>query len=106
MLRQFLIYLIMSILVVVFARYAHILVVYIAMLFTFLKVKLGPVFSQNGWGLIVRNIIILVILPLILSSIPALSYRLFKGKGREMPHFLILTWIFWIIIVFSILLVR
>ncbi|MBA2649070.1 MAG: hypothetical protein H0U75_05610 [Legionella sp.] len=104
MLRHFSIYLILSILIVIFAKYAHFAVVYIGFLVKFIQVKLEPIFNQTGWGLVVRNILVLVGLPLILAAIPALCYRLIQG--REMPHFLMLTWILWLIIVFSNILVR
>jgi hypothetical protein len=106
MLRQLFLYLFLSILVVVFARYAHLGILYIATLFAFIQIKLEPLFNQTGWGFTVRNVIILVSLPVFFAAVPALSYRLIKGKGREMPHFIPLIWIFWIILLFSILLIR
>ncbi|MBN9229752.1 MAG: hypothetical protein BGO90_11060 [Legionella sp. 40-6] len=104
MLRQSLIYLLLSILVVVFAKYAHLLVVYIDMFFTYINLKLSPIFSRTGWGLVIRKILVLVILPIILTAIPALIYRVIKGK--DMPHFIAITWVLWTVIVFSDILVR
>ena len=75
MLRHSLIYLILSILVVVFAKYAHLLVVYVDMFFTYVNIKLTPIFSQTGWGLNIRKILILVLLPIIITAIPALIYK-------------------------------
>lgn len=104
MLRQSLIYLLLSILIVVFARYAHILIVYITMFFTYLNFKLTPVFSTTGWGPMIRKILILMFIPLVITSIPALGYRVIKGK--DMPHFLPTLWVIWTIIVLSIILIR
>jgi hypothetical protein len=104
MLRQSLIYLLLSILVVLFAKYAHLLVVYIDMFFVYINVKLAPVFNPTGWGLLVRKMLVLVILPIIIAGIPALIYRAIKGK--EMPYFLPLVWVIWVIIVLSDILVR
>lgn len=104
MLRQTLIYLLLSILVVVFAKYAHLLIVYIDTFFTYVNVKLSPVFSQTGWGLIIRKMLVLMLLPIAITSIPALLYRAIKG--REMPHFIFITWIIWTVIVLSDILIR
>lgn len=104
MLRQSLIYLLMSILVVIFATYAHLLVVYVDMFFTYVNIKLTPIFSQTGWGLVIRKILVLVLLPVALTAVPALLYRAIKGK--DMPHFIAITWTLWTIIVLSDILVR
>lgn len=104
MLRQSLIYLLLSILVVVFSKYAHLLIVYIDMFFTYVSVKLTPIFSPTGWGLIIRKVLVLMLIPIIITAIPALIYRAIKG--REMPHFIAITWVIWTIIVLSDILIR
>ncbi|WP_040534644.1 hypothetical protein [Legionella drancourtii] len=104
MLRQSLIYLLLSILVVVFAKYAHLLVVYIDVFFTYVNIKLTPIFSQTGWGLVIRKILVLVLLPIALTAVPALIYRAIKGN--DMPHFIAITWTLWTVIVLSDILVR
>ncbi|MBI2784880.1 MAG: hypothetical protein HYX60_00645 [Legionella longbeachae] len=104
MLRQSLIYLLLSILIVVFAKYAHLIVVYVDMFFTYVNLKLTPIFSQTGWGLVIRKILILVLLPVALTAVPAFAYKLIKGG--DMPHFIAMTWIIWLVIVLSDILVR
>lgn len=104
MLKQALIYLILSILVVVFAKYFHALVIYIDMVYTLFNSKISPIFSNSSIGVTIRHIIVLTALPIILAGIPAAGYRLIKGG--QMPHFYFITWLFWLIIVLSVLLVR
>ncbi len=104
MLRQSLVYLLLSILLVVFAKYAHLLIVYIDVFFTYINIKLTPIFNPTGWGLIVRKILVLMVLPVILTAIPALIYR--AVKGREMPHLLPTIWVIWTIIVLSDILIK
>lgn len=104
MLRQSLIYLLLSILVIIFAKYAHMLIVYIDMLYAFINVKLTPIFSQGGLGPLIRKVILLVFIPVLIAAIPALSYRLIKGK--EMPYLLELTWCVWLVIVLSNILIH
>ena len=104
MLRQSLIYLALSILIVIFAKYAHLLVVYIDLFFTHINVRLSPIFSQTGWGLVIRKIIVLMALPIMLTAAPALVYR--GIKGHEMPHFISIMWVIWTIIVLSDILIR
>jgi hypothetical protein len=104
MLRQALIYFILSILVVAFARFAHMLIVYIDMLYAFINMKLAPIFTHNGLGLTIRKTILLVSIPIIIAAIPALTYRLVKGN--DMPYFLELTWCLWLVVVLSNILIH
>lgn len=104
MLRQSLIYIFLSILVVIFAKYAHTIVVYIDLFYTWMSIKLAPIFSHTSTGVIIRNIVMLVLLPVIVACIPALIYRLIKGQ--TMPYFIELTWCVWLVIVLSVLLIR
>lgn len=104
MFRQCLIYLLLSILVVVFARFAHNLIVYIDIFYAFINFKLAPIFSHTGVGIMIRKVILLVFIPVIIAAVPALGYRVIKGK--DMPYFFEFTWTLWLIIVLSNILVR
>ncbi|HHF7348073.1 TPA: hypothetical protein ACPSKE_001250 [Legionella feeleii] len=104
MLRQSLIYLALSILVVIFAKYAHMLIVYIGMLYVFINVKLTPIFSQSGLGLMIRKVILLVLIPILIAAVPALTYRLIKGN--DMPYLIEFTWCLWLVIVLSNILIH
>lgn len=104
MLRHSLIYFLLSVLVVLFAKYAHLIIVYIDLFFTYINLKLTPIFSPTGWGLVIRKILVLMVLPILITAIPALIYRAIKGK--EMPHFIAITWVVWTIIVLSEILIR
>lgn len=105
MIRQSIIYLILTILVVLFAQYAHLLIVYIDMFYTYLNVKLAPFFSHLGtYSFFLRKVLLLTLIPVLIAAIPALIYRLVYR--RKMPHFIGLTWCLWLIIVLSNVLVR
>lgn len=104
MLKQSLIYLLVSILVVVFAKFTHLLVVYIAMLYTFIYIRLLPIFSGLGLSEIIRQILLLVLIPITITAIPALSYRLIKSK--DMPYFIETTWCVWFVVMLSRALIR
>lgn len=99
MLKQAIIYLVLSILVVIFAKYVHLIVVYIDTFFTFMSLKLVPVFSKANIGIIIHKVIVLVLLPVSIVAIPALAYRGFKGK--QMPYSMEVIWLLWFIIVLS-----
>jgi len=103
MLKQAILYILLSIVVVIFAKYLHILVVYIDTIFTYLSIKLAPVFSKTALGLVIRKTIVLILLPVIIVGIPALIYRAVKGK--QMPYFIAVTWLVWLIIVISNILI-
>lgn len=104
MFRQSIIYLLLSILAVLFAKYIHVFIVYIDMLYIYVHIKLSPLFNQGGVGGMISKVIILVLVPVLLAAIPALVYRLIKG--RDMPYFIELTWCLWLIIVLSNILIH
>lgn len=104
MLKQSLIYLVLSILVVLFAKYLHVLIVYIDIFYTYVHLKLGPYFAKGGLGHFMSKVILLVIIPVLIACIPALLYRLIKGTN--MPYLVELTWCLWLVIVLSNILIR
>lgn len=104
MLKQSMIYLVLSILVVVFARYFHLLIVYIGMGYIYLQVKLMPLFNSLSFSVLIRNVISLTLLPLLVIAIPALAYRAIKGQ--TMPYLIESAWVVWLIVVLSKILVR
>ncbi|HBI22104.1 MAG TPA: hypothetical protein DDY37_05915 [Legionella sp.] len=104
MLKQSIIYLVISILLVLFAEYAHALIVYIVMFYTYVMIQLTPIFNAGSSGILFRKIIVLTLLPVIIVGIPALIYRAIKG--RDMPYFFESVWFLWLIIVLSKVVVR
>ena len=104
MLKQSIIYLVLSILIVVFARYAELLIVYIDMVYTYVNVKLSLVLNHGTSGIILRNVLTLVLLPVIIAAIPATGYRLIKHQN--LPYFIEITWLLWLIIVLSKVLIH
>lgn len=99
MLKQTLIYLCLSILVVLFAQYVHLMIVYVDLFYTFINVKLAPIFSNGALGIMIRKVISLVLLPVVIASIPGVIYRVVKGQN--MPYFIEVTWFLWLVIVLS-----
>ncbi len=104
MLKQSIVYLILSILIVLFANYAHLGIVYIDLFYTWVALTLTPLFNHGVYGILIRNVLSLVLLPLIIAGIPALIYRAIKGK--KMPFFIEITWVIWLIIVLSKVLIK
>ncbi|MBA2709536.1 MAG: hypothetical protein H0U57_02965 [Tatlockia sp.] len=104
MLKQSLIYLFLSILLVIFGQYAHLLLINISRFSAYLTERLTPLFNQIQLGTTLRQVFILVLIPIIITAIPAVSYRLIKGK--DMPYLIESTWCLWLVIVLSNLLMR
>ena len=102
--RQGIIYLLLSIIVVLFAQYVHLLIVYLDIFYTFINVKLAPIFSGSPMGIIIRKVMTLTLLPVIIAAIPALIYQAIKRK--PMPYFIEITWFLWLVIVLSKVLIR
>ena len=104
MLRQSIIYLLLSILVVIFSSYVHYLIVYIDIIYTYINLLLAPIFNNSEAGVLIRKVLVLTALPAIVAALPALIYRAIKGQ--QMPHFIELTWLLWLIIVLSKVLIQ
>lgn len=104
MLKPFLFYVVLSVVIVLFAHYAHLIIVYIAMGYTYVNLKIAPFFSPSGPGESLRQVLSLILIPLLIAAVPALIYRGIKGK--TMPYFFETTWVLWLIIVLSKILVH
>jgi hypothetical protein len=104
MLKQALIYLVLSILIVLFARYAHTGIVYIDMFYTWVTIQLTPVFSNSAYGILIRNVLSLTLIPIVIVGIPALIWRAIKG--HFMPWFFEAIWIVWLVVVLSKVLIQ
>ncbi len=99
MLKQIVIYLILTLAVILFAKYVHLLIVYIDIIYTYLHITIAPIFSHGGLGLLFSKMILYILIPVSLASVPAFAYRLIKGG--DMPYFIEITWCLWLILVLS-----
>lgn len=102
--KQSLIYLVASVLLVVFSKYFQLLVVKIALFIVYIQYKLAPYFASMGLSWALRKTLILLILPILLAGIPALAYKMIKKNN--MPYFIATVWILWLLLVLSDLLIR
>ncbi len=100
LLKQSVAYFVLSLLVVLCAKYIHLAIVYLDMIYTYLNVLIVP-YIAGAW---VRNVLIMISLPLILTAIPAIIYRLIKKAN--MPYFLESVWILWLVFVLSNVLIQ
>ena len=104
MLKQGLFYLLLSLLAVVFSRYGHMVVIWVDMLYTAINAKLAMVFSSGYLGETVRKVLVLAVLPVAITAIPALIYRVVKGSS--MPWFFEITWMVWLVVALSNVMIR
>lgn len=104
MLRQTLLYVLASFLIIILASQVHMIIAYIDMFYLYVNYKLSPVFNYLGLVGIIRNVLVLTLIPVILTAIPALIYRLIKGE--TMPHYIAVTWCIWLVIVLSYVLIH
>ncbi len=99
MYKQTLFYLALSLIVVLFSRYFAIGIIKIEHLHTWLNLKMSTVFSNSLVGLTVQQVIVLMMLPIVIAGVPALTYKLVKGGS--MPYFLNFVWLVWLVVVLS-----
>jgi hypothetical protein len=98
MLRQALIFLLISILVILFSSFSH------NMLFIYIKNLFTPIFNALDFGAMIQKICLLMLIPLTTTAIPAVLYRVIRGK--QMPYLIESTWILWLILVLSTILIH
>jgi hypothetical protein len=99
MLKKSLIYLILSVFVVLFTHYIHLLVVYIDIFYAHANLRVAPLFSTSKAGIISCGVVLLTGIPLCITLVPALVYRAIKGN--MIPYFYEATWAIWLILVVS-----
>ena len=104
MLKQGIIYIILSIVVVLFAKTLHLALVYLHICYDWLNLQISPIFANTLIGIGMQKVLVLTLLPILLISIPAGAYRLIKGQ--TMPHLFFSAWFLWLVIVLSIVLTR
>lgn len=97
-------YFALSIVVILFAQYTHSAVSYVVDFYTYIDTHIEIFFSNTTAGLAARHVVSLVICPLIITGIPALIYRAIKHS--QMPYFIEITWLVWLLMVLSNLLVK
>lgn len=102
MLKQSLIYLLLTILIVIFSNALHHVVLYITWSYKEIYAFILPYFHPNTQGQFIIRLILFIIIPLILTSIPAFLYKLICRK--DFPYFMELLWGTWTILTLSILL--
>jgi uncharacterized membrane protein len=99
MIKHIVTYLILSLLIILFAAYAKIFFIYVNVLYVYIDTLLEPLFGAGLMGTAFRDMMTLVLTPLLLAGIPALIYWVIKRK--KMPYFLETLWLFWLILAFS-----
>lgn len=104
MLAQIIIYFLLTLLIVLFSAYFHILIQGIDRLYSYIEGYLSPLFNHDHTGSIIVKMLALLFIPLIIAAIPALIYRL--SRGKKMPYFLTVTWFLWLVIVLTHFLIR
>lgn len=61
---------------------------------------LGNIFSNDLWGILAKQTLGLVLIPLIVAAIPAFIYWLYSRK--QWHYFYSLLWVVWVMIVICI----
>ena len=102
--HQAIIYCLLSILIMLFDKFPKLIVFSINALYVYLNILLMKLFSQIGLSGSIAKILLLIAIPMVISAIPALIYRLIKGQ--MMPHFFTITWGIWLVIVLSHILIQ
>lgn len=93
----YLVYLVLSILVVIFAKYVNEAVNFVVYLYDYIDDCLDVLFSNSPAGILSRSSFALVVCPLLITGVPAIIY--YAIKRTKMPYFIEVTWLIWMIVV-------
>lgn len=99
MLKKGLIYLLLSTIVVVFSKYAQLLFIYIDIFYTHLNLRLAPLFASHQEGKILCAVLVLTAAPVVIVGCPAVIYRMVKKS--QLPYQYEATWLIWVSMVVS-----
>ncbi len=94
---QALAFIALSIIAILLVHEIHIVLQWIADAHQFLSDKLALLIPGDSWIHIARLSLALMIIPLIVASIPAFIYWLFKR--HSMPNIMTVIWIIWVVLV-------
>lgn len=104
MLNQSILYLVLSLLLVLLQKYAKLVLVYINLIVSKISTLLSPVLTEIGFGNPLQKILLLALIPVAITAVPAGIYYFFYRK--TMPYYFQLTWGVWLVVVLSNLLIR
>lgn len=99
MLKQGILYFILSMVIIFFAPYAKLLLAYAGIMYTYVHDAIDPLFGKGMIGDAFQDMCTLLLFPLVLAGLPALLYWMVKRK--KMPYFIELTWLIWLIFAMS-----
>lgn len=97
MLKHILLLIVLSIVVIIGLHQLAIFLHWIGYGHAWLAGKFNLLFSGISFGFLISRVLALIIIPLIVSLIPAFIYWLIKRS--EMPHLFLVVWIIWIMLI-------
>jgi hypothetical protein len=65
---------------------------------------LSYVFAGGKLGMLIKEVIAIIALPLVVSAVVSLAYYVIRRNW--LPHLINITWILWIIVVSSVIVLR
>lgn len=102
MFRQFLIYLLASLIVLMCSHTVQLGLHYLLSFYQYCATLIAPIFNQVGLGHLVYQVFLLTALPIGIVGLPALAYQAMKGKA--LPYFIECIWAVWLVLSLSLLL--
>lgn len=95
MLKQIIVLILLSLIVILATPQAHLLITWILSVHHWILETLTPIFSGGEAGNITRKLIALLAAPIVVALIPALIYWLMKRKW--FPYFMEFVWVTWLV---------
>ena len=100
MIRQIFILLLISIVCVYFMTHITWFMHFIDHLHSIFVKQLSLIFAGGKIGMMVKEVVALVLIPLIIAAIPAIIYWFIKRQ--HMPYFADILWVTWIMLLTSV----
>ncbi|EKD73793.1 MAG: hypothetical protein ACD_45C00183G0009 [uncultured bacterium] len=95
MLKHIIAITVISLIIIISMPYTQQMLQYVVAAHDWISDMLKEVFSVDQAGDIIRQLIALLVIPLVVSLIPAIIYWL--ARRQKLPYFMELVWVVWLV---------
>lgn len=99
MIKQIGLFIFFSILAAIFIHQLHYVLSLITLAHTALYKMMGWVFSADRLGMILRQSVVFISVPIIVAFIPSLIYKLIKKTWLSQHYFMLIMWVSWVMLI-------
>jgi hypothetical protein len=88
-----------SILAAVFLHELHYVLSLISLTYSALYRMMGWVFSADRLGMILRQSVVFILVPVVVAFVPSLIHKLIKKTWLSQHYFILTMWVSWVVLI-------